>query len=221
MESRINEFVSSVANRITIQLVKSFRKISIILLVISLCLLLTIKSYVLAISILAFCLIELLVYTSVIKKKIITIYNALTVSLIFLLYFMLSCNLWLYFIQIVLECYNSITFIITVLIELICLLAGYLYATNSIKQGRGLNKRSAAVSITSSILPGIVGYSLSRRIVENTTSFTQSVFFSIVFISVGCILMFAIGMYYVSSIYYIKKYHIANSITTIEKADYD
>ena len=33
--------------------------------------------------------------------------------------------------------------------------------------------------------------------------------------------MFAIGMYYVSSIYYIKKYHIANSITPIKKADYD
>ena len=75
MESRINEFVSTVANKITIQLVKNFRKVSIVLLVISLCLLLTLKSYVLAISILAFCLIELLVYTSVIKKKIITIYN--------------------------------------------------------------------------------------------------------------------------------------------------
>ncbi|MBQ4141722.1 MAG: hypothetical protein IJD70_10325 [Clostridia bacterium] len=221
MEARINEFVSTVANKITIQLVKNFRKVSIVLLVISLCLLLTIKSYVLAISILAFCLIELLVYTSVIKKKIITIYNALTVSLIFSLDFMLSCNLWLYFIQIILECYNSITFIITVLIELICLLAGYLYATNSIKQGRGLNKRSAAAPLTFSILPGALGYCLSRRIIEKTTLFTQSVFFSIVFISVGCILMFAIGMYYVSSIYYIKKYHIANSITPIKKADYD
>lgn len=203
----IEALIDKFTQPITVKQIQNIRKVAMIFFVISLCLLFTIKSYVLIIS-LFLLLIGEFAYLTVVKNKILTIYRGIGVSLVLCSNLVLSFNVWLYSIQKLIDAFDPILFIIILFIEVLCLIAGFFYTRRSVRKGTVRKPKAAVATSIAFVLPGAGGYLLARYISNETSVQIQNIFFTTAFALVSSMMMFILGMAHVALIYYIKKYNI-------------
>ena len=212
----INTIIDKFTQRITVKLTRTVRKVAIILFVLSACLLLTLKSYIFTGILFVLLVGECAYITVILKKKILTIYSAVGVSLILCGHVSLFFNVSLYSSQKMNECFDPILLAVILLVEVLCLITGFFYTRRCVRKGT-VRKPQAAVSTSLAfVLPGVLSYFLSTYIINEASVQIQNVFFTLVF-AMGCsMVMFAIGMVHIAVIYYIKKYNIADRELSVE-----
>lgn len=198
---------------ITIKLVKTTRTLHIFLFLINLSLLVTIKSFIFIVVLFLLLICKFVYLTVVIKKKRVTIYSGVNVSLALLCHIVVSMNVWLYSMQNILGVYSPIFMTVMLLIELLCMLLGFLYTRRRVIKGILLKFKGSTVVTPSVVaLSGISGYYLSRYVINEASIHMQNILFTTVFAVMSALLMFIFGMGHVSIIYYINKYKIKDMI---------
>ena len=207
----INSLIDKFTHMTTVKYTKKIRRLIMILFFLSACLLLTIRSYIFT-GFLFVLLVGEFVYLTVIleKKNVLTIYNGIGVSFVLFLQLFLLFNSWLYSIQRFYGHFNPILLTIIFLIEILCLITGFLYTHRCVRKGTICKPRAASVSSIAFVLPTVSGYLLSRYISNNVSIQFQNVLFTVVSALACCMTMFVTGMAHVAILYYIKKYNIAD-----------
>lgn len=203
----IDALIDQFTQPITTKQIENVRKIEIIVFVISLCLLLTIESYVFII-ILFVLLIGKVAYLTVVKNKVLTVYRGVSVSFILCSNLALSFNIWLYSIQKLIGGFDPILFSVILFIETLCLIVGFFYSRRCVRKGAVRKSKAAAVASIVFVLPGAGGFLLARYISNEASVQIQNVFFTAAFALVSSMMMFTLGMVHVAIVYYIKKYDI-------------
>lgn len=206
----INKLIDKFTQRITIKLIRTVRKLSIFLFVLSACLLLTLEAYVFTGVFFVILIAEFVYLTIILKKNILTIYSGVGVSLVLCGHLALWFNVLLYSIQKINSVFDPILLNVISLIEVLCLITGFFYTIRCVRKGTVRKPQTAVTASIAFVLPGALGYFLSRYIINEASIQMQNVFFTIVFALVGSMMMFAIGMAHVAILYYIKKYNIAD-----------
>lgn len=206
----VNNLIDKFTQRITSKLIRTVRKLSIFLFVLSACLLLTIKAYVFTGVFFVLLIVEFAYLTIILKKNILTIYSGVGASLVLCGNLSLWFNVSLYSIQKINGVFDPVLLIIISLIKVVCLVTGFFYTLRCVRKGTVRKLQTAAIASTAFVLPGALGYFLSKYISIESSVQTQNIFFTIVFALASSMMMFIIGMAHVAILYYIKKYNITD-----------
>lgn len=214
----IVSFIDKYTNALTIKHFRNVKSLIIFLTIVKISFTLTIKSWFFVCILLAIFIAEY-VYMHAIIKRIkcnkFKLYDAICVNTIFTADIVFTINISLYSIQKILGTFDIVLLIIIFAIEIICVVAGFLYMNWCIRRNRSHKPKAAAGFSIFLATPGVLGYFITKHIIDVAPLHIQSIFFSGIFALVGSMMMFCIGMIYVTMIYLIKKYNISNKSISV------
>lgn len=195
---------------ITIELTRTVRILIVFLSFLSACFLLTLKCYIFVGILFVLLVSELIYLTIILKRKTITIYSGIGVGLVLLGHMVLSFNTWMYGIQKNNEFYDPVLLIYILSTEVMCLVMGFFYTRWCVRKGVACKLKAAPTTSSVFVLPGALGYFLSKYIRHEMTVHTQTFLLTTIFAVGSSMIMFNIGAEKIAAIYYTKKYNITN-----------
>lgn len=209
--SAVDALIYRYTHKLTVQLVKDGRIVMLSTLLISLCLLLSLKAFVVSAILLILAVVFYVYLTLIVRRKALTIYDGIGTSTVLYFSLVVFFNVAIYTVQIHLGSNSMIPMIVIFLIEIVSLFAGFYHVFKYIEKGV-VKKGNSVVSKSSYAISGIVGLYLAKSIFAQTSVGFQYFFFTVFFAFVNLITMFFMGMTCLSCIYYIRKYKIADRL---------
>ena len=204
----INQLIHKLTYHIDAQMISNSRKVDIVLLVLIACILLTAGYYIVFAIVTVFFVIAYIYHSVLRYKQILTIKNNLAVATIGVIQLLLFTNTILFTSPKLIGFQSPKWFPLAFVFEILLCLVGFLYMLNSVKKDKLPNIFSSAVASTVSILPGVLGYVLARHFIPTLSLSMQGFFYISVSLWFSGMLMFILGMLYLSSWHFIKKLSI-------------
>jgi len=211
----VNAHIARFTNGITYQFLKNAKRIIVFLGFISACFLATIGNIPVLGALIVLSVADWVCFSAILKRKTLTVYRSIHVSFLFVSYIAITFNVWLYCIQKTLHFFDLMFFLVLLVSELGCVVAGFFYTKKCIKKGK-ISKTQASLFPGAVVLVGAFGYWGIRYVVSQTSVLFQQVILTISFIFVIVMLMFILGMVHVAILYYIKKYDMLDQTRNSE-----
>lgn len=209
MEQEMVEIlIEKTMQRIDYKWAKTVRKLVIFIFALYASVLLAIKNYVFTAILFILMVSEFIYVTKILKKGIMSLYSGVGLVLIFIGQVVLMLDIWVYGFQKLMGVYEPVLLTVILVIEAVCLIAGFLYTQRCVKNRTV--RRTAMPATVSGIVAGAgaLGYYFSEYIITKTPISVQNVILTMAFSFTGAILMFATGMYHLAILHYIKKLRI-------------
>ena len=203
----IETLIARITDIFTVKATKSTKKVVVIFGVLSAAVCASIGNIPLSIGCLIVMTAEWMYFRVAYKKRPFTAYRVVRGGFLFILYFVITLNIWLYCVQITLRFFDPVLFTALLIIEAAGAVIGFFYTKRCVKKGAVSKPKMTAYSglITSA---GLMGYYGFRCIIVKTPMAFQQVLITICLSVGGFMMMVILGMFHIAVWYYVKKYRI-------------